>query len=203
MKQRGRIGAILLIALVSLVMIGGIVFLVNVIFNKGGVPRKEAKETVNLLTNPTANTKIEMIARGPVIAEEKHYEIVITITENSRKLVIYRGYERKQEYKKVELGNNSAAFHEFLRALDQNDFAKKQGKDLASTSVCAGGNLVIFKIMDGDKVVHSTYTSDCKGSTNMAGKDKAITDFIMNQIDGGKDLINKSRAEISNPKEQK
>lgn len=197
MKQRGRIGAILLIALVSLVMIGGIVFLVNVIFNKGNVPKKQAKQEVNLLTNPTPNTKIEMVARGPIVAEEKHYEIIFTVTEKSRSLIIYRGYERKNEFKKVELGNNGASFREFLRALDQNGFLKTQGKELSSTSACAGGNLVVFKVMDGDKVAHTSYTSDCKDMSNMAGKDKAIIDFVMSQIDDGKAIVNKSRAEIA------
>ena len=155
-------GAIALVILIAMVMIGGIVFLAQTIFGGKNEPKKPEQQVTHSILEPTDSTVVRMEVRGPVLAKERHYEISASITPNQRKLVIYKGYGREDVLKTMELGNTKEAFANFLAALGDNGFIKANEKSAQKSSgLCASGQLIDFILDNGSYGKSELWTTSC------------------------------------------
>lgn len=184
-------GAIALVILIAMVMIGGIVFLAQTIFGGKNEPKKSEQQVTHSILEPTDSTVVRMEVRGPVLAKERHYEISTSITPNQRKLVIYKGYGREDVLKTMELGNTKEAFANFLAALGDNGFIKANEKSAQKSSgLCASGQLIDFILDNGSYGKSELWTTSCgdiEGSFN--GNGAAVTNLILGQLPGSKAAI--------------
>ena len=184
-------GAIALVILIAMVMIGGIVFLAQTIFGGKNEPKKPEQQVTHSILEPTDSTVVRMEVRGPVLAKERHYEISASITPNQRKLVIYKGYGREDVLKTMELGNTKEAFANFLAALGDNGFTKANEKSAQKSSgLCASGQLIDFILDNGSYGKSELWTTSCgdiEGSFN--GNGAAVTNLILGQLPGSKAAI--------------
>lgn len=190
-SRNGRLGISLLVVIVALVMIGGIAFLAQSIFGGASNKPMAGNSQVKLLTEPTDNTVVTMTVRGPITAKEKHYDITVELSSTQRKLVIYKGYNKIEESKKIELDNDSQAFRDFLLALNQAGFVNKLADDVAKDNgMCANGQIINFAIRQGDQAKYDAWTTSCGDVTgDFAGNNAQVIDLIVGQIPGAKAAI--------------
>lgn len=196
MKRRGlRLGTILLVAVVALVMLGGITFLARSIIGNGGNSGGSSNDNQGsvgqtILSNPGKNATIAMSVRGPVVAQENHYDIDLKITSSSRNLVIYRGYDRKKVIKRIDLDNSDKAFSDLSLALNNNGFMNEsKGSATKNNGLCASGQLIDFRVSDGDKSQDLWTTSCGTGLGNFSGRSSTVVDLLLNQIPGSRQAI--------------
>lgn len=183
MNKNGRFGIILLVIIVALVMIGGIVFLGQTLFISDGGEQVAQTSQAKLLTEPSDNTTIQMAVRGPIVAKEQHYDIVLKVTANSRSLVIYQGYDRQTEIKRLDLDNSDSAFRKLLLALNQAGFTRRQTKPQArDDGLCATGQLIEYSLSQGDDVKLNSWITTCQGTGDFTGNSAQVNQLLLGQI---------------------
>ena len=193
-RGTGRFGVVLLIIIVAIVMIGGIVFLGQMIFGGGGQNAATQTNDNSLLTQPTDNTVVEMTVRGPVVARESHYDIDMTISRDKRTIVIYRGYNRDEEFKRMELDNDQGAFDDLLLALNDSGYTTSvESSTEKNDGLCSSGQLIGFILRDGDNVKSDLWTTSCGGVGNFAGNNSAVIRLLLDQIPGANDAIRQAK----------
>src|SRR5690606_5138366 len=98
------------------------------------------------LLDTTAGSAVSMTVRGPIVADENFRSYTIVVTPNSRDMKTYTGY-LGTVLKHEKLGNNTAAYDEFVHALDKaNMSAGKQLSDEKNDvrGICATGRVFEF-----------------------------------------------------------
>lgn len=199
MRRNGktRLGNLLLIAIVALVMISGVVFLARSIFG-GGSGSAASNNQTKLLTEPADNTVITMNVRGPITAKERHYDIAIELSASQRRLVIYKGYDKSEELKKIELDNSSQAFKDFLLALSRAGFVNKTTAAVdKDNGLCAGGQIIDFGLLQGDQVKYDAWTTSCSATPgNFTGNNSGVINLLLGQIPDARSTISSIQSQL-------
>lgn len=134
-----------------------------------------------------------MTVRGPIVAEEKFQSYSITITPNDRSLVTYSGY-LDTVVDRVVLGNNTAAYEQFVYALDRANLAKGEETERSNDvrGICATGNVYEFSIINAGETVKRLWTSTCNGSKGTLDANvQQLTNLFVSQFPNGTALIRK------------
>ncbi len=192
--RRGKLGLISLIIIVATVMIGATAWLSSKIIarTQSSAHDQQATAVNQLLQQPTADSKVFLTIRGPITAKENHYSVLIEVTQSSRKLYIYQGYDQTV-VDKVELDNHPKSFADFLLSLKNNDFAAaKQGKQNQNDATCADGQLIQFGLDKGTQTVKHYWLAPCSGDGTFAGNASVILNLIKRQIPRAQAIINQS-----------
>ncbi len=164
----------MIIAIVAIVSLARAIF-----FSGGSQAPQQVDVSRDALLNTSVERKVQMTVRGPIVADEQFHSYRITVTPSSRALVTYSGYLNAQ-LDSIDLSNNSAAYGEFVHALDKANLAlgAQFPEDKNDTrGICATGRVYEFAIMNGSDVVKHLWTSTCKGSP---GSLRASTEQLRN-----------------------
>ncbi|MDO4271594.1 MAG: hypothetical protein Q4C83_01250 [Candidatus Saccharibacteria bacterium] len=197
MNKNGRFGIILLVIIVALVMIGGIVFLGQTLFTSGGGEKVAQTSQAKLLTEPSDNTAIQMTVRGPIVAKEQHYDITLKVTANSRNLVVYQGYDRQTEIKRLDLDNSDSAFRKLLLALNQAGFTHKQAKaQTKDDGLCANGQLIEYSLSQGNDVKMNSWITTCQGMGDFTGDSAQVNKLLLEQIPDANKIISRAKESL-------
>lgn len=133
-----------------------------------------------------------MTVRGPIVADENHNSYRITITPSSRNLATYQGYLGAQ-IDAVTLGNNVAAYREFVNALDKANLpvgTQFEAENDSTLGICATGRVYEYEIINGDSTVKRLWTSTCKGSPgSLKASADQLTNLFVNQIPDARTLL--------------
>ncbi|NCO10828.1 hypothetical protein GW930_02905 [Candidatus Saccharibacteria bacterium] len=184
------------IILVILVIVVSIVILVSIaraLFFSGGATDTvaEADTTQQALVSTSLNRSVEMSVRGPIVAEEEFRSYRITVSPNERTIRSYKGYT-KTVIESRTLGNNIAAYDEFVNALDLANMTKgtQSDGDYNVQGICATGKVYEFRLLKDGEPIETLWTSTCRGSSGTleASADQLSTLFIR-QIPDAKDVI--------------
>lgn len=184
------------IVFVVLVIVVSIVILVSIaraLFFSGASTDTavETDTTQQALVSTSLNRAVEMTVRGPIVAEEEFRSYRITISPNERTIRSYSGYT-KSVIESRTLGNNVAAYGEFVHALELAKMTKgTQLEDEYDVSgVCASGRVYEFRLLKDGESVETLWTSTCRGSSGTleASADQLSTLFIR-QIPNASDVI--------------
>jgi hypothetical protein len=209
---------ILLIAIIAVVVIGGIVWGARSLFSGGDQP---VAETVSagqkLLDKPSAETAVRMSVRGPITAQESHYSIAMTISQASRNLTIWRGYDGSIMTEE-SLANSAGSFADLTAALNRASFMEKlENVDEANAGICAVGQLIQFEILEyktdengkiSEKSAEKLWTTSCSNLTgNFGGLSANVIDLFLDQIPDARnriaaaknDLASENRTTIGDP----
>lgn len=125
---------------------------------------------------------------APVVGEcglstpsEKHYSIVIVISQSSRSITSYRGYGGEVIETKT-LDNTKPAFNDLIKALNRAGYMKE---NISITQdplgICAVGQLIQFEMLDGDNSVKTRDMSCAKLEGNFAGLDINVEQLLIDQ----------------------
>lgn len=197
MQRSGtRLFPMILTLIVIIVVIVAIVSIGRAIFFSGDQTSStdvEVDQGKSELVDTTANHAVELTVRGPIVAEEEFKSYQMKVTPNSREMVVYEGYLDDEERSK-KLGNNRAAYEEFVYALDKADMmegtmpADDEANDLRG--VCATGYIYEYSILVDDEPVKHLWTSTCDGSKGTLKASTAqLNDLFLKQIPGSAELV--------------
>lgn len=186
-----RFAPIIIIVVVTIALIFGLVVVGRQLFFNGGsseeVSQIEAARKDLLTVND--NRSVEMAVRGPIVANEDFQSYRISISPDSRDYTTFKSYGDDVTSEKT-LPNTSAAYEQFVYALDKADFTvagKQAGQPNSSDTrgICAVGKLYTFTIYDGSQIVSSHWTSTCAGSPGTFGASVSqVGNLFAKQIPG-------------------
>lgn len=180
--------SLIIIALV----IAAIVSIGRAIFNIGPSNDQAQTDTATAaLLNTDSSRSVQMVVRGPIVANENFQSYSIKVSPNERVMNVYTGYLETLTKDKT-LENNHDAYVQFVYALNKADMTKIRG-DVADDDIrgiCATGYVYEFSVQNEGEAVQTLWTSTCSGSkgTLRANKDQ-LSNLFMNQIPGSADLV--------------
>lgn len=196
--RTSRILPIILTVIIIIVAIAGIVGLARLIFT--GSSSSNSKEQVNVIQEDLLSSidgrSVSMTVRGPIVADEDFRSYRIIVSPNSRQFQSFNGYldtVTRQE----TLPNNTAAYEEFVGALDKANLVAGQpftDEKNNLRGVCATGRIYEFAILNGNLAQHVYWTSTCSGSRgSLKGNVNQLSELFLNQIPNGSDIAESLR----------
>jgi len=176
---------IVIIAIVALFSIARAIFF-------PGTSTSTTDTTEQALLNTSADSSVSMSVRGPIVADENFHSYRINVSPSSRQLTTYNGYMGTVVEQK-NLGNNTAAYTEFVNALNLAKMtAGNQPPEGASNvqGICATGRLTEYSILNDNYTLETLWTSTCSGSQGtLRANSKQLSNLFLNQIPDANDLI--------------
>lgn len=158
---------VVLVVIIVIVAVAALVSLARAVFFSGDSSSTEEVDTSrqSLLTISEGRS-VSMTVRGPIVADEQFQSYQIDVSPSSRSLTTYSGY-LDAVMDQTNLGNNTAAYEQFVFALDKANLPK--GKELDEDKddvrgICATGRLYEFNIVNDGQTVKRLWTSTCRGS---------------------------------------
>lgn len=191
-----RIVPIILVIVIIIVAIVALVSLARAVFFSDSSSQTPIATDVSrqALLSTTADRSVTMTVRGPIVADEAFQSYQIAISPSSRNITTYKGY-LDQVVDQNTLGNNVAAYEQFVYALDKADLAKGtalEGEKDDVRGVCATGRVYEFNILNAGGVVKHLWTSTCRGSTgSLDASVEQLTQLFRNQIPDSTAIIRK------------
>jgi hypothetical protein len=162
-----RILPIILVIVIMIVAVAALVSLARAVFFSGNSERPAVVDVSrDALLNTGSEHRVTMTVRGPIVADEEFNSYTISVSPNNRSVTTYRGY-LDTVVEQQSLGNNTAAYEQFVYALDKANLP--QGRQLEGErndvrGVCANGRMYEFSIIRGNEPVKMLWTSTCNGS---------------------------------------
>lgn len=190
-----RAGAILLMVIAAVVIVGGLLWAGQALFSGGSTTDSDNLSSgQKLLNDPTDTTSVRMSVRGPIVAKENHYSIIISIAQTERTITTFRGYDG-DVISTQTIGNTKAAFSDFLAALNRASFmTEDKSIGTENQGICAVGQLIFFEILEDDKSVGKLWTTSCpKLNGNFGGLVTNVQDLFLNQIPNSRDIIDDAK----------
>lgn len=192
--RTSRVLPIILVIVIVIIAVAAIVSLARVVFFSGPSAPVEIDNSRAALLSTEAGRSVSMTVRGPIVADEEFHSYQITISPNGRELTTYRGY-LESVVERVALGNNVAAYEQFVHALDKADLAvgrQFEGERDDVRGICATGRVYEFTILNNGESVKRLWTSTCKGSLGSLDASAAqLTELFVDQIPDAADVIKK------------
>jgi len=183
--SRVRIALFAFIAIVVLIFsIWGVSSIARSVFK----PNKSKTNTTEII-NPTdyakADTSAKLQTGGPIVGDEKYVSYEIEITENSRKITTYTGYQHAvASFKQYD--NNTEAYRTFLVALQNNNFTKRLNGTTTDdeTAACATGRRFVYILADQQEPLSRLWNTSCSSGNRgtMGGSATAIRSLFKAQI---------------------
>ncbi len=162
-----RIVPIILVIIIIVIAVTALVSLARAVFFSGDAAQPAEVDTSRqALLNTADGHRVTMTVRGPIVADEEFNSYTIAVSPANRSITTYTGY-LDTVVDQQTLGNNTAAYEQFVFALDKANLAK--GKELSEEQndvrgVCATGRVYEFSIINGSDTVKKLWTSTCRGS---------------------------------------
>lgn len=188
-SNSARVVPIVILAVVTIALILGLVTVGRYIF--GGSTKTttdDTEQTRDQLLTVSVDRAMVMTIRGPIVGDENFLTEEVNVSSSSRTHTLYNGYkDRVQD--QTALSNNTAAYEQFIYALDKADITAP-GKYTASEAsdlrgICATGRVYEFSLYDGSARLQWYWTSTCKGSPGTLGASvDQITNLFTEQMPG-------------------
>ena len=115
-----------------------------------------------LVDYSNTSTFVEMTVDGPVVADQSHNAIEMTVGQSQNEINIIQGYQNSviatQSYP-----NNSSAYGVFLRSLDLAGYTKGNNDPNATDyrGYCSTGDVYIFQVINPNKTIEQYWSTSC------------------------------------------
>lgn len=158
--------------IIFLTVIVGLALLLVLIFGR----KKPSSSTTKSITNQPASlvdyanrdSKVVFVVDGPIIAEEDHRSVRITVGRGSRTLEIIKGYQNNV-IESHRFDNNKDAYKTFLYAIARYNFAKKRTTKLENvTGACPQSQRYLLQLYDNNDKKQDLWTATCTKGTSGA-----------------------------------
>ncbi len=161
---------------IFLIFVVGIIVILSLLFGGKG-NKKNPAPSFDLLKYSTRDSKVVAITDGPIVGDDKHRAIRITVDRNTRQIDVIQGYQGTVIATKT-YDNNQKAYDEFMHALAKTGFGKTRKTTVASEEgVCATGRRYVFEVIDNNDSVSRTWTANCVKGNTIAVPSKVTTLF--------------------------
>ncbi len=187
-----RIVPIILVILIVAIVIAALVSIGRAIFFGGGSQQPAVDPAVTALHDTSGAASVEMLVRGPIVANENFRSYRIAVSPSSRTLTTYKGYVGQVTANQT-YDNNQQAYEQFVYALDKANMVKGTaltGDKDDTRGVCATGKVYEFTVLQGDSAVKHLWTSTCSGSQgSFKASVSQVGNLFLKQLpDGGQSL---------------
>lgn len=188
--RTSRILPTILTIIVIIIAIAGLVTLVRFIFTGSG-----STGPVNLtqehLLDTTDGRAVSMTVRGAIVADEDFRSYQIVISPSQRKFTSFTGYLDVITNQQT-LSNNTAAYSQFVNALNKANFAAGTpfaGDKNNVLGICATGKVYEFRTLNSGEEEEMLWTSTCSGSPgSLRASVTQLSQLFLNQIPNGSDI---------------
>jgi hypothetical protein len=167
---------------VIIVTILAVVLIVN---RDGGQEdaNQTGKRVVSLYEDAKDGGIVSYTIEGPIVGEDEHRAVRITVNSGTRKIEILKGYNNTVE-KSQTFNNTSAGYEEFLKALEIAGFSREQSynpKD--ERGVCPLGRRYIYEFEKSGRDNLKTWSTSCSEKQGtFGGVATTIRRLFQNQI---------------------
>jgi hypothetical protein len=141
-----------------------IIILIMLIFHGGG--KAKVNTTSKALDSyATTNAEVSLTVDGPIVADQNHQAIKITVSNSAATYEQIQGYQGAVQ-KQQSYPNNVDAYTNFLFALERAGFTEG---DTSSTlkderGYCPLGDRYIFQLNQGGQQLERFWTTNCSGT---------------------------------------
>ena len=176
---------ILSLILITILFFGGIFLLVRLISGGNDNQPKQPKTTqvqkVNKLSSD--GQSVSYTVYGRLVGEEDRRALRITITGSERKLEVLQGYD-ESVLKSDSFSNKSSAFNEFLSALENAGFTRRDTViKTDDRGLCPLGNRYVFETQFNDNSKIRTFSTSCSAkNVSFKGERSTIDTIFKAQI---------------------
>ncbi len=180
----------ILTIIIIIVAIAGFVALARLIFGGSSGPTVLDTQRQDLLST-TSGRAVSMTVRGNIVADEDFRSYRITVSPSSRQFQAFRGY-LDVLLDQQTLANNTAAYSEFVNALDKANMMKGapfEGDANSTLGICATGRVYEFRTIDDGEEDTMLWTSTCSGSPgSLRASATQLSQLFLNQIPEGSEI---------------
>jgi len=168
---------------VGLLIAIGLVVLVVIMIIRGFSGGSTTKNQTPLSDYATTNTVMQMTVEGPIVTDQEHQGYRVSVGRDQVVVEAFQGYQYSVIASKT-YSNNQDSYNNFLRAIDIAGFAKGNSKSPATDprGVCATGDRVTFKILNGSSEVQNYWGTSCGGQGNFKGNFTQVKQLFNRQI---------------------
>jgi hypothetical protein len=140
------------------------------------------KEQINLMDYTNSQTVVKFTATGPVTADPNHQGYRITVGRDANTIEVVQGYQNNVTQAQTYT-NNSAAYADFLRALQLQNFTQGISDPARSDNrgVCPNGTRYTFEIENAGQTVQRYWSTSCGGGT-FQGNANSVRGLFQRQI---------------------
>lgn len=170
-----------------------ILFIVILIARGGDSGNNVVKKDIpQLNTAASSESNFQFTQDGPIVAEEDHYSIQISINKSNRTVRVIRGYQG-QVVANSSFGNNEEAFSDFLSALDRAGYTSvNRSRYQSEAGLCPLGNRFVFESDQFDQDFR-TWTTSCRENGTFGGNFSTISTLFRDQIPDYNQFISSTR----------
>lgn len=193
--RSSRILPTVLTVIIIIVAIAGLVGLVRLLFtgSTSGTPEQDVNVSQQNLLDSTEGRSVSMTVRGPIVADEDFRSYQIIVSPSTREFTSYSGY-LADVLDHESLPNNTAAYDQFVHALDKANMVKGtpfEGEKNNVLGICATGKVYEFSVMNADSTDQMLWTSTCSGSPgSLRASSAQLSQLFMNQIPNSSKITN-------------
>jgi len=146
-------------------------------FSGGNTTTVEEKPA--LTTYATTDTEARMLIAGPIIQDQEHQSLRITVSRAQTQIEVLTGYNG-QVVRQGTYANTESSYKEFLAGLDQLGFSEgivspatgaQQGK-------CPLGNRTTYTLEDSSTLIGEGWTTSCGPGSIRLNRNQIRTLFI-------------------------
>lgn len=173
--------------LIFILVIVGLIWLVVLLFQNilsSGNTTVNPETKLSLESYAGSNVVATMYIDGPVVANQDHNAVRISVDKNQSSIEVIKGYDDQVVNQQV-FPNTQASYLEFLSALNRANFMKgKTDPDLQNDKgACPFGNRYIYTLSDGSKEILHYWTTSCSGGGGTYGGNASLTrELFIRQI---------------------
>lgn len=193
--SKNRILPVILTVVVIIVAVAGLVGLGRLLFAGSGTPKEPVVDVARqALLEAQPGSSVTMNVRGPIVADENFRSFQITVSPEVREVTTFTGY-LDQVIDQEVLANNTAAYTEFVYALDKADLTSGtqfEGDANDIRGICATGRVTQFIVKKDNAPVQTLWTSTCGGSKGSLKASVAqLSQLFVRQIPNAPNYISK------------
>lgn len=197
--RRYIVGVLLIIIAIMLIVLG-FRAIANVFSNDDPEPVKQTSSSkkVDLLAAPGGNKAVQYTVRGPIVGNEQHQSIRITINRDDRRIEVLEGYN-DNVIKSQTTKNTQEAYQAFIEAIYGAGFTNEvNGKDRGvEGQVCPLGRNFSFEVDPGRSGSFYSWSTSCSNKFGtFAGKRGTIDTLFRQQIPGYNNFVSGVRVEL-------
>lgn len=157
------------IGVIGVVLLTILAIVLIVTRDTGTQPKQTGKSAVSLYETAKNGGTVTYTVEGQVVGEEEHRAVRITVSSDTRKIEIIRGYNNSVE-KTQTFTNTQAGFEEFLKALELAGFNRKRDYTPEDyRGVCPLGRRFIYEFEKSGEESLKTWSTSCSAKEGTFG----------------------------------
>lgn len=166
----------------ALISVGLIIVILVLIFTGGTSNKSNQQQPIDLTSLANTGDSVQLVTEGAISADSTHREIKITIGQSTSELDVIGGYNGNV-ISSHQIGNNEAAYNNFLHALALAGFS--DGNLSASQNEqghCPLGYRYLYQVVDASGNVKQKLWNDTCGVGTFKGQGPLIRQLFQLQL---------------------